>query len=239
MKVLYKTDVGNKRQQNEDSIAVQTNKLGMKLLLVADGMGGHNAGDVASQIAKKIIVEEFKKIQVQDNILDFITQSIAKANLEIYTLSIMETKYSNMGTTLSILIDDGQFVYIGHVGDSRIYYLDNKKNLQITKDHTFVQSLVDEGSLKSSEMRTHPYRNMLMQSLGGNKKIRIDKIKLRIPNKGYILLCSDGLTEELTDDEIYEIIKKEISLEKKMELLLSGALEKEGKDNISFIIMER
>lgn len=239
MKIEQRTDVGNVRKINEDLSRNSINSLGDRLLLVADGMGGHKAGEVASFFAATIVEREFLKLKEQPDYKEFIAKTVSKANREIYSEALINSQYEKMGTTLSFLIDTGEKCYIGHVGDSRIYYIKDDKIRQITKDHTMVQMLFEEGKITEAEIATHPYRNVLLQSLGTNKTVSVDVSELIIPNYGYILICSDGLIDELSDIQLLEILKTDLPCSKKADYLMHSALSNEGKDNITFILMER
>lgn len=239
MNIEQRTHVGNVREINEDSYLVANNQLGHKLLLVADGMGGHNAGEIASSIATQIISDDFEAIKTEIDYNKFVSEVVSKANREIYAESLINPEYERMGTTLSFLIDTNKEIFIGHVGDSRIYYIKEDKIKQITKDHTIVQMLFETGQISKDEMETNPYRNVLLQSLGTNKSVAVDVTEIKIPSKGYILLCSDGLTEEVTDNQIHSILNLNLTLSQKADLLIKSALENDGKDNITLIIMER
>ncbi len=241
MRVVFKTHVGNIRKANEDSYLIQENERGDKLFVVADGMGGHNAGEVASSMAVKTLNEEFLKADYE-NPKEFLKAAILKANTLIYSNSLTNEEYSKMGTTLSALVIVDDIVYIGHVGDSRIYYFNkiiDGEYRQLTKDHTMVQMLYEQGHIKKEDLATHAYRNILAQSLGTSKVLKADISELRIPRRGEFLICSDGLNDELSDERIKEIIQEKISLENKAELLLQEALNNQGKDNITFILIER
>lgn len=240
MKVLTRTHVGNVRKINEDSLLAITNVLNHHICIVADGMGGHNAGEVASAIALDVVTKQFMKAEYTD-VKEFLTKTIYLANEKIYVSSLTNEEYSKMGTTLSVLIDTGSNVFIGHIGDSRIYYFNSRtpKYYQITRDHTVVQMLYEQGHLKKEELALHPYKNILAQSLGTSSKISADILEIKLPSYGYLLLCSDGLTDELTDEEIQQIVVGEYSLEQKGDILLQSVLQKRAKDNVSFILMER
>ncbi|MGL5020824.1 MAG: protein phosphatase 2C domain-containing protein, partial [Mycoplasmatales bacterium] len=137
------TDVGLVREQNEDSYVIEENQLGHRLLLVADGMGGHNAGEIASHMVCQIISEEFNKITEKIDYKKFIEEVIVLANQKVYKESLLNTMYSKMGTTATLVIYDNEKIYTGHVGDSRVYFIDNSQIRQLTKDHTLVQAMVD------------------------------------------------------------------------------------------------
>lgn len=234
----FKSDVGCVRKQNEDSIRIEKNRLGHILLMVADGMGGHNAGEVASDISCTEIGDRFSKLVGEPNYKEFIEEALLAANTEIYRKSLLNTEYAKMGTTTSILIFDGKRVYIGHIGDSRIYYISPSKIQQITKDHTLVEAMIDAGNLTKEQAHSSRYKNVLLQALGTSKKLTIDIKEIRVPKKFQFLICSDGLTGEVTDDEIKEIANKETDIQTRVDSLVELANKKDGSDNVSIIMFE-
>ncbi len=236
--VIAKSDVGKTRKQNEDNVLVLKNKLNHTIIVVADGMGGHNAGEIASEISCEVIKNEFMKLTEPVDYKNFIRQTLLKANKEIYRKSILYTEYAKMGTTTSLLIYDGKRAYIGHIGDSRIYYTNSQNITQITKDHTLVEAMIEAGSLTREQASESRYKNVLLQALGTSKKLTIDIKELKIPKQFKFLICSDGLTGEVTDQEIFEIMNEENDLESRVENLIKLANEKDGSDNVSAIIME-
>ena len=143
LKYSAQTDIGLKRSNNEDSIDVCRNKIGDILFLVADGMGGHNAGEVASEMVREIIISAFKKIDdKQVDYQKFLYDIIKEANTEVYRQSLVEVSQNNMGTTISVMIMQGDRIFVGHVGDSRIYYMTDKRVELLTKDHTLIQAML-------------------------------------------------------------------------------------------------
>ncbi len=236
--IASKTDVGKIRKQNEDSIRLVRNQLGHVLLLVADGMGGHNAGEVASSIACREIGDSFENINTETDYKVFIKEALLNANTVIYRESLMYSEYAKMGTTASMLIFDGRRVFIGHIGDSRIYYISDSKIMQITKDHTLVEAMMDAGNLTADEARKSRYKNVLLQALGTSKKLTIDIKEIKIPRQFKFLLCSDGLTGEVTDEEIKEHANKLQDLQSRVDGLVDLANEKDGSDNVSIIMFE-
>lgn len=236
--IASKTDVGKIRKQNEDSIRLVKNKLGHILLLVADGMGGHNAGEVASSIACREIGNSFERINVKTDYKTFIKESLLNANTVIYRESLMNSEYAKMGTTASILIFDGSRIFIGHIGDSRIYYVSETRIRQVTKDHTLVEAMMDAGNLTESEAKKSRYKNVLLQALGTSKKLTIDIKEIKIPKRFTFLLCSDGLTGEVTDEEIKEYANRQEDLQSRVNGLIDLANEKDGSDNVSIIMFE-
>lgn len=236
--IKHITDVGL-RSQNEDSYRIIENRYGVKLLVVADGMGGHNAGEVASKMACDIIGNAFKEIDRAIDYKSFIRDVIVTANQEIYQKSLLEREYSKMGTTVSLAIIDENMMYTGHVGDSRIYYSSESTFIQITKDHTLVQALMDGGNLSYQEAEKSKYKNVLLQALGTSKKITIEIKEVRLPNECLILLCSDGLTGPIKDEVLSEILLNGDTLEHRLESLVTLANNLDGGDNITIVALER
>ena len=146
-----------------------------------------------------------------------------------------------MGTTLSVLISIDDNVFIGHIGDSRIYYFHDKKQkiYPLTKDHTVVQMLFEQGHLKKEELANHPYRNILAQSLGTSQKVSADIIEYKLPFSGFLLLCSDGLTDEISEEEIKVVMFEQTNINQKANKLLETVLSRTAKDNVSFILIRR
>lgn len=238
LKIDSLTDVGLVRTKNEDSMEIRQNKLGHHLVLVADGMGGHNAGNVASKMAAKIIAENFSKIDKPIDYKVFVEKVTKLANHEIYKAAMLKPSYSKMGTTLSFLIYDNKKMYTGHVGDSRIYFINKNSIQQITKDHTVIQEMLDSKSIGEEEAQNSPLKNVLLQALGTSKKLSLEIKEIKPPNKFKILLCSDGLTANVSDEEIKNIVNCDISIEEKLKDLVELAKIKDGSDNISVLLME-
>ncbi len=241
LKYIGMTNVGRVRENNEDTYCVCENKLKDNLFLIADGMGGHNAGEIASALASKTIEDLFLKLEHEVDYNDFLRDAIQLTNEKVYKTSLMYSEYHNMGTTLSVLIISKDKIYIGHVGDSRIYYMTEKTIQQLTTDHTLVQTMLDNGTITEREAKTNNFRNVLTQAIGTSKKVTISLIESKIPLRKNIkfLLCSDGLTEGLTDEEIHNTFYKTKNLEENLNRLMEKALKSESKDNISFIGVEK
>lgn len=238
LRVSALSDIGLIRKQNEDSVQIIENKMGHYLLLVADGMGGHNAGEVASEMASKIVADMFSDLKEPVNYLKFIQSVTSKANHEIYKAALLNEKYSKMGTTLTFLIYDNEKIYTGHVGDSRIYFVGKESITQITKDHTIVQEMIDNNNMTEEEAKTSKLKNVLVQALGTSKKMYVEAKAIKPPLRFKLLLCSDGLTSFVSDEEIKEIINLEITIDEKLANLVELAKIKDGSDNISVVLME-
>ncbi len=235
------TDVGTVRSNNEDSYLICENRLKDNLFLIADGMGGHNAGEVASAMATRTIREAFLEINSEVDYNTFLRDAIQMANEKVYKSSLIDSQYNNMGTTLSVLILSKDRIYIGHVGDSRIYYMTENTIQQLTTDHTLVQAMIDNGSITKEEAKTNNYRNVLTQAIGTSRKVTISLIESKIPMRKEIkfLLCSDGLTEGVSDEVIHSVLNETSPLEQRLNKLMKLALDSGSKDNITFIGVEK
>ncbi len=235
------TDVGTVRSNNEDSYLICENRLKDNLFLIADGMGGHNAGEVASAMATRTIREAFLEINSEVDYNAFLRDSIQMANEKVYKSSLIDSQYNNMGTTLSVLILSKDRIYIGHVGDSRIYYMTENTIQQLTTDHTLVQAMIDSGSITKEEAKTNNYRNVLTQAIGTSRKVTISLIESKIPMRKEIkfLLCSDGLTEGVSDEVIHSVLNESGELDERLQKLMKLALNSGSKDNITFIGVEK
>ena len=243
MRAYAKTDTGKAREMNQDFYYVsKENNNGMRLCILADGMGGYKGGEIASSLAtsaaKLYVEEKFKYIDpTVENIQDLIKKAMEYANEVICEKAKTNEELEQMGTTLEICIMYGNKVYIGHIGDSRIYRI--RKNIirRITTDHSYVETLVKDGTITREEAFYHPRKNMLMKALGC-----ADNIEPDITAKGFlpgdiILMCSDGLTNMLQEEEIYNIIRNDI--ETCCDRLVQKANELGGYDNISVIVVEK
>ncbi|MCL2572877.1 MAG: Stp1/IreP family PP2C-type Ser/Thr phosphatase [Defluviitaleaceae bacterium] len=233
------TDVGKVRDHNEDVIYYTTSPIGSlpNLFIVADGMGGHNAGEIASAKSLEYSVNFITGAECYDtkeDILDILKTAIVIANTNVFKLSTTNPAYSGMGTTFSACTIYQDTMIISHVGDSRIYTICPKEITQITKDHSFVQEMIDAGEITKEEARTHSKRNMITKVLGCDLELTPDGFFHDISDAHYVLLCSDGLTDMLSDEEIKNIVLQE----KDTQSLIDAANLKGGKDNISAIIID-
>lgn len=225
------TDVGQKRDANEDTVT--TASIGdAELLIVADGMGGHSAGDVASNCAIEEISTHIETA-LEDGENDHeetLRQSIKTANEAIYERIKADSSLSGMGTTAVVALCSDDQATIGNVGDSRAYHIDTEIT-QITVDHSLVQQLVEAGDITEEEAENHPQRNVISRYLGTDEDVDVDTYTVEAG--GTILLCSDGLTEEVPDDTIFEIVEATDGLEPTAEALIQEANANGGSDNIS------
>ncbi|MDC0117742.1 Stp1/IreP family PP2C-type Ser/Thr phosphatase, partial [Flavobacteriaceae bacterium] len=241
LKHFSKTVVGLVRKANEDYIGFltndQTNGNG-DIFVVCDGMGGHVGGATASKKAVECILEYFKN-ETHPNPILALEKAISFANEQIFLFSQDNPVLKGMGTTCTALLQKDDNVYIAHVGDSRIYLNTDSKLYRVTKDHSFVQKLVDAGQLADSEMENHPRKNELTRALGisSNVEVEVSEKPLIVKNGDKFLMCSDGLCGLVNDPTISHIINKEKGF-KAVEELIQLALNAGGNDNISVGIID-
>lgn len=238
MKFVAATNVGNVRSNNEDSYYIPTD-LSKEIFILADGMGGHLAGETASKLAASIISKYFNKIEInsEEDVELGILNAIDLANKEIFKLSNENMDYRGMGTTLSVVyVYNGKLIY-ANIGDSRIYEITDTTLIQLTKDDSFVNYLIDIGEITEEEAENHPKKNVLTKALGTSENIKT-KVEYREIKKGVkYLLCSDGLTNMVEINRIMEIIN-ENSIDIAKEILVEEALENGGVDNITLILID-
>lgn len=235
MKVVSATNVGNYRKNNEDFYFVNESK---KLYILADGMGGHLAGERASKMATDIIASDFEKSKEIGSIKDAIeilSSSIRDANREIFKSSEENEDYRGMGTTVSAGVILGDVLVYSNVGDSRIYKI-NRDMEQITIDDSFVNYLIEIGEITEEEAKVHPKKNVLTKAMGTTADLDVSVNTLKMEKGDIFLFCSDGLTNMVSDEEIFKVIK-ENSPEDARDKLVALALENGGMDNITFILV--
>lgn len=223
------SDIGNVAEVNEDTIFTGDN-----LWIIADGMGGHACGEVASEQA-------ITRIQASLENNTSISDSIQQAHEEIVRLSTQDENLTGMGTTIVALIQSAHSLELAWVGDSRAYLWDGRKNTfsQLTKDHSLVEKLLEAGVITPEQSREHPKRHVITQCLGSLEveMLEVDTLTLHWQNDQKIMLCSDGLTDELTDNEIANVLSRNITLDEQVEQLVDKAKLAGGKDNISVILI--
>ncbi|MCH5198072.1 MAG: Stp1/IreP family PP2C-type Ser/Thr phosphatase [Oscillospiraceae bacterium] len=237
MKYSFKTDKGLKRLHNEDCCAVFMPDEKSCFAVVCDGMGGASAGDKASSMAVETIVERIKNgwrsDMSEDSMINLLLTTITAANIFVYDFSLSDEKYNGMGTTVVACLLTGNRAIIAHAGDSRAYFFD-KDIIQITKDHSVVQDLLDKGQITTEQANYHPQKNYITRALGVDENIDIDFNSVDLTENSKILLCSDGLTNYLTDEEIFAIIKSE---DDPAESLVREANFNGGGDNITAVVI--
>ena len=227
-----RTHIGKVRASNQDAVLMHPGKY--SLLGVADGMGGHKAGDVASKMAVAIVERSLKDKQPS---VDSLRSAIQEANRMIYEEQLYNPDYSGMGTTMTLIWEDQNRVLMGHVGDSRAYRIRKAEIAQVSLDHSMVAEMVRSGYLTEREARSHPYRNIITRALGTDESVEVDVEELDKETGDVFLLCSDGLSEYVQADQMLKVACRN-SLEKAADILLNLALEGGGRDNISLILAE-
>lgn len=242
MRILAKSDIGRAREMNQDSYYVSDlNKDEIKLYILADGMGGYKGGEIASSLAvtsaKNYITTNFKKCKKdRESILSLLRNAIEYANTVVHEKAKEKADLHDMGTTLDVCLIYNNKVFIGHVGDSRVYRI--RKNIirKLTTDHSYVEKLLKEGTITKEEAYNHPKKNMLMKALGCNDFVEPDVICKGFLKDDILLMCSDGLTNMLRDNEIYSLLLN--NPEKPEDALIKNANELGGYDNITLIIVD-
>lgn len=229
------SDVGLKRTLNED-FASYLEKEEFKIYVVADGMGGHNAGEVASQMAAERIVSYVDEKFSSSNARNLIEDAIKKVNTDIFNFSNTNEKLNGMGTTVTVCFVTKEFIHIANVGDSCCFAIRNNEIKKITKDHSLVQELVDSGSISEKEAENHPKKNIITRALGTSSTVSVDVFELDNDEYELYILCSDGLTNELTKEEILQVATEEKDYMKSADRLVALAKENGGRDNITVLL---
>jgi len=228
MQIYYTTDKGGIRENNEDSIISDCEK---GILIVADGMGGHVYGEIASKMAVELMAEMLaKEEEINEEKIRTIIQMV---NVRIYKEAKSNREKNGMGTTLTGMIIKGNDCFIGHIGDSRAYLIRKNTICQITKDHSLVQSLIDKGILTRDAAREHPLKNVISQALGLNKTVNPDVHRIKIEKNDVLFLCTDGLSNPIKDEEILSIVI-EGDFESVCDRFLTAVKKRESNDNITF-----
>ena len=240
MRAFAKSDVGKLRDTNEDYYYISEVDDKVQVFILADGMGGYNGGEIASRIAVttalSYIQNNFENIpHEREEILKLVKSAMEYANMVVYEQANKEQELEGMGTTLEICLIYNNKAYIGHVGDSRIYRIRKEFIRKLTHDHSYVQKLVKDGTITEEEARTHPKKNMLMKALGCTEFLEPDVTVKGFIKDDIILMCSDGLTNMVKDEEIFNIIKTEGTLA--AEKLVEKANENGGYDNVTAVVI--
>ncbi|MGE5455765.1 MAG: Stp1/IreP family PP2C-type Ser/Thr phosphatase [Ignavibacteriales bacterium] len=241
MEYAYLTDQGKVRSHNEDSVTIVTNKSNEYLLAVADGMGGHRGGEIASSIAISHIGHRFVEmgsVGNKEDAINWLKDIVSEANLQIYKYTSENIESAGMGTTIVLALLTKEFLLIGNIGDSSGYVIKDNRLHKITTDHTLVELLVKSGKLTAEEAKNHPRKNVLMRALGANTKVEMDVFDVETGVDG-ILLCSDGLTNMLSDEQIMKVLNENLGAEEKVQKLIYKSNNRGGTDNISIAYLNR
>ncbi len=237
MQFYSKTDIGNVRASNQDACKVSVLQNGAVLAVVCDGMGGANAGNVASEQAVLAITDYVQSSYRHDMDFDAITRmlnnAVSSANIEIYDMAMKDVGLSGMGTTAVIALVFGEKCVIANVGDSRAYLVDGEVS-QLTRDHSVVQSLIESGKLTAEEARVHPRKNVITRALGTEEDVRPDCLELTLSRGQTLLLCTDGLSNFVENAEILDIFRDN-DISRVVDVLVARANYNGGGDNITAV----
>ena len=242
MKTYYQTDPGKVRSHNEDSVNIIKNLNDEYLVVVADGMGGHKAGEVASSLAVNELSKRFSELSsvgTKEEAVIWLKEIIDEINVKILKFAEEHVEATGLGTTCvcSIITDD--FLLFGNVGDSSGYVLKNGKLYKVTRDHTLVNILLENGELTESEAKTHPQKNVLMKALGAAEEIDVDIFDVEKTLDG-VLLCSDGLTNMVSVEQMEKILRDEdLDIEEQVGKMIMKANMRGGTDNISIAYLKK
>lgn len=239
MQLFAKTDIGKVRSINQDAFYINTLPNGAALVIVCDGMGGASAGDIASKTAVEIIsqyvLNAYNTSMTSDDIIKLLNNAVDSANIDVFDLSQKDERLHGMGTTVVVAITNASQAVICNIGDSRAYLI-NDTITQITRDHSVVQSLVESGKISLEEARIHPEKNIITRALGVEEKVLVDSYCIELSNDDKILLCTDGLSNYVTTEDILNIVQKN-PLDKTVDLLIKNANLGGGRDNITAAIV--
>lgn len=239
MKTFSMTDIGRRRETNQDYMFTSENAVGNlpNLFLVADGMGGHAAGDYASRFTVEKIVEHIKQSKDEEPVA-LLEKAVAYANRLLLEEANADAKKAGMGTTLvgATCMDDK--LYVANIGDSRLYVINQEKIIQITRDHSLVEEMVRMGEMDKEDAREHPDKNIITRAIGVGAEVLVDFFEVKVSQGDTILLCSDGLTNMIEDKDIKQIVLGQRDIVEKAERLVQTANENGGRDNITVVLME-
>ena len=241
MEFSYLTDPGQVRDHNEDSVTIVKNGSGEILMAVADGMGGHKGGEIASSIAITHIGKRFidtSSVGNKEDAINFLKEIVSEANMLLYRYTEENPESLGMGTTIVMALLTDEFLLFGNIGDSSGFVIKNKKLYKITNDHTLVNLLVKSGEITEEEAKDHPRKNVLMRALGANISVEMDVFDVE-RDVNAILLCSDGLTNMLDDTQIENVLNSDIDIDAKVQKLINKANNRGGTDNISVAYLQK
>ena len=239
MRACGKTDVGLRRHENQDTFAVEQGK---KLLIavVCDGMGGAEGGQIASSVAVETFMKEMRALiradMTAEQLRELASFCVAKANTAVYQRALQDPAYQGMGTTLVSAVAEEKYAIVCNIGDSRAYLIRGGEITRITHDHSVVQTLVENGNITAEEARTHPNRNLITRALGVSANIVPEYNRCEIEEGDILLLCTDGLTNMVADDDIAQVLR-EVPFFDATSILVDRALQAGGQDNITVLLM--
>ncbi|MHC0037214.1 Stp1/IreP family PP2C-type Ser/Thr phosphatase [Pseudoneobacillus sp. C159] len=241
MNTIFKTDPGRVRILNEDDGGIFENLDGICLAVVADGMGGHRAGDVASHMTINFLQREWletKDIETAEQAEKWLRQKITEINQLLYSYSIEHSECEGMGTTIIAAICTEQFVSLAHIGDSRCYLLNESGYKQLTEDHSLVYELVRTGQITREDAEHHPRKNVILRALGTEQNVEMDILTVIFEQGDFLLICTDGLSNKVSEQEMVDILSKTEDLEARAHEFIRLANLYGGEDNITLCIVE-
>lgn len=241
MKFFYITDAGSVRDHNEDSVTIVENSKGEYMLAVADGMGGHRAGEVASNIVINHLTDNFlknKELGTKEEAVEWLKNTVSEANRLIIEYTNDHEESTGMGTTIVTALYSKDFLLFGNIGDSSGFVIKNKELHKITNDHTLVNLLVNSGELTEEEAKDHPRKNVLMKALGATTTVEMDVFDVETDVDG-ILLSSDGLTNMLDSEQIMKVLDSDLTIQEKLNKLIVKSNNRGGTDNISIAYLAK
>jgi len=240
------TNSGKVRKHNQDVFKMQANEdRDIAILVVCDGMGGANAGNIASELAADSFISsmssKFNDIgcSTQNDIAVMMVEAVLAANMDVYDKSLQDEEYEGMGTTLTAAVSTKDGEVVVNIGDSRLYYLTNGKITQITRDHSVVEDMIEKGEITRNEARSHPSRNLITRALGTGYYEPPDVFFLKMNSGDSIILCSDGLTAVVTDNEIQFELLRDTPVRDICDVLMDMALTRGAPDNVTVVILKK
>ncbi len=233
------THIGRRRDMNQDYMYTSTTPVGSlpNLFVVADGMGGHNAGEYASRFTVDKVVEVISQNGQQEPVAAM-KEALTEANSQLLEEAGADPSKSGMGTTVVAATVIGDLLHVANIGDSRLYVIDHEAIRQITRDHSLVEEMVRLGEMDKATAKVHPDKNIITRAIGVTRELAVDFFEVKLRPEDMILLCSDGLTNMVEDEEIKEIVLEQKNIVEKAEKLINTANENGGKDNITVILIE-
>ena len=235
--VFSKTDIGRVRKVNQDAVKTEVISDNLAWSVVCDGMGGQAGGDIASEIAvimiSKFLSDNLSELKTSDEIKSVMYEAVSGANQAIYLKSEKDKNLKNMGTTVIVCVVNRNKLYVAHMGDSRAYLISDDKITQITTDHSMVQEMLDNGKLTIEEDRNHPQKNIITRALGVSSDIKLEYNTIDIKKGDIVLSCTDGLTNTVEEQDIYNICKNPKNQEEAVSELITTGNKNGGNDNIT------
>lgn len=239
MKSYSITDVGQKRKENQDYVYASETPVGNlpNLFVVADGMGGHNAGDFASSFSVQVLLDSIRQ-DINFNPIKIIRTAMEKANGQLILEASKSSDKAGMGTTMVVTTIIDHYAYVANVGDSRLYLIDEEGITQVTKDHSLVQEMVRLGEISKEDAKKHPDKNIITRAIGAASRLEPDFFDVRLEEESILLLCSDGLSNMIDETDMVNIVVNSDSLKEAGEKLVSAANANGGRDNIAVVLVK-